>query len=158
MLLPCESEGHSEFPPRGRNTTRRLETTLILPLSPCYFQRNRTAITNVSKASEELLGQNAGLRALRLFETKTEELLRRRALGTIGIRAEELTLKKHIRLTPPSPKMGPDLGPNQSGGFCVSGLCASHVRSMDSSRRATDGRLLKYGQSSKGSRAIASNA
>ena len=28
------------------------------------------------------------------FETKTEELLGRRALGTIGIRAEELTLKK----------------------------------------------------------------
>jgi hypothetical protein len=36
-------------------------------------------------------------------------------------------------LTPPSPKTGPDLGPNQSGGFCVSGLCllprlASHQK------------------------------
>ena len=45
---------HSEFPPRGRNTTRRLETTLILPLSPCYFQRNRTAITNVPTGQYEL--------------------------------------------------------------------------------------------------------
>ena len=58
----------------------------------------RELLGRVSKASEELLGQNAGLRALRLFETKTEELLRRRALGTIGIHAEELTLIKHIRL------------------------------------------------------------
>ena len=47
---------------------------------------------------------------------------------------------------------------DKSGGFCVSGLWASHVRSMDSSRRATDGGLFKFGQSSKGSRAIASNA
>ena len=44
----------------------------------------------VSKASQELSGQNAGLRALRMFETKTEELLRLRALGTRRIRAWEL--------------------------------------------------------------------
>ena len=35
-----------KFPgPRWRNTPRRLEATLVLP-PPCYFQRNRTAITN----------------------------------------------------------------------------------------------------------------
>ena len=36
----------------------------------------RELLGRVSKASQELFGQNAGLRALRMFETKTEELLR----------------------------------------------------------------------------------
>jgi hypothetical protein len=36
----------------------------------------RELLGRVSKASQELFGQNAGLRALRVFETKTEELLR----------------------------------------------------------------------------------
>eukprot|EP01043_Picozoa_sp_COSAG02_P019291 COSAG02_NODE_923_length_15877_cov_26.660920_7_plen_122_part_00 len=38
--------------------------------------RERELLGRVSKASQELFGQNAGLRALRVFETKTEELLR----------------------------------------------------------------------------------
>ena len=54
------------------------------------------------------------------------------------------------RLSPPSPKTRPNFEQDKIGGLCVFGLCASHVRSMDSSRRATDGGLLKCGQSSKG--------
>ena len=60
--------------------------------------------------------------------------------------------------TPPSPKTRLILGQDQRGGFCVSSSLVGYLRSMDSSRRAIDGRLLKCGQSSKGSRDIASNA
>jgi hypothetical protein len=49
----------------------------------------RELLGRVSKASQELFGQNAGLR---MFETKTEELLRPQDqdLGTRGTRAKEL--------------------------------------------------------------------
>ena len=58
-------------------------------------------------------------------------------------------------LTPPSPTTRPNLDVDKSGGNSGFGLCASHVRSTDSSWRATDGGRLKRGQSSKGVRVMA---
>ena len=60
-------------------------------------------------------------------------------------------------LTPRSPRTHllcvPDPGPGNSGFR----LCARHVRSADSSRSETGGRLLKCEQSSKDWRALANN-
>ena len=58
-------------------------------------------------------------------------------------------------LSPPPPTTRPNLDVDKSGGNSGFGLCASHVRSTDSSWRATDGGRLKRGQSSKGVRVMA---
>ena len=62
-----------------------------------------------------------------------------------------------IHLTPSSPKTHPLSVSISGAGNSAFGLLARHLRSMDSSRRETRVGLLKYAQSSNGSRAIASN-
>jgi hypothetical protein len=47
-----------------------------------------------------------------------------------------------VLITPPSPTTRPNLDRDKSGGNSGFGLCASHVRSMDSSWRVTDDGLL----------------
>jgi len=68
-------------------------------------------------------------------------------MEVVGVEGSRVLFERYLPLhdtvlTPPSPKTRPDLERDERAGFSGSGLCASHVRSVDSSRRATDGGLL----------------
>jgi hypothetical protein len=75
----------------------------------------------------------------------------------LSLKAARTETKKIVEAASSKPQK-PQQQQKQKQGFCVSSLRASHVSAMDRSRRGTDGGLLKCGQSSKGSRAFASNA